>query len=151
MLLLGQLLTAEFHGRYSGVNTQHQQLPKMAESDIELFCTDAALEQIILIKQNDYTLTNEEFRIRIGGKGCTGFTYETGFDFPRPEDLSIEKHLVGTERVKILLDSFTAFYLRTAQLDYLLNPETNEDGFVVINHDEHRYVGKFFKDESLTP
>ncbi|MCO4755071.1 MAG: hypothetical protein KC478_11360, partial [Bacteriovoracaceae bacterium] len=53
--------------------------------------------------------------------------------------------------VKIILDPFTAHYCKEGSLDFLLNPKSNEDGFVFINFNEEKYHGKFFKDESMAP
>ncbi len=118
----------------------------------ELFFTDSAAHQILLMLRHDYTLEGHLFRIRIGGKGCRGFTYETGLDYKRDNDFVGRQHFsLLKEDLLYLLDPFTKFYLKNGRIDYLLNPETQEEGFIVINHDEHDYVGKFFKDEELAP
>ena len=59
-------------------------------SDIKLFISDSAVRQIQLMQDNDYTLDGLLFRIKIGGKGCGGFTYDTGFSELDPADLVIE-------------------------------------------------------------
>ena len=105
-----------------------------------------ALDQIRLLKLNDYTLSDLEFRIKIGGKGCGGFTYETGFSEIRNDDLVLELN-----DCVILMDPFTAFYTQRASLDFKLDLNLNEDGFIVENHAGTKYAGKFFKDTSLIP
>jgi iron-sulfur cluster insertion protein len=112
----------------------------------ELTLSPEAARQIQLIQQHDYTLKGLSFRVKIGGKGCGGFTYELGFSAPLPNDVILE-----TAGVRILMDPFTAFYTRLARLDHRVEPETNEEGFVVENADESLYAGKFFKDTSLVP
>ncbi len=108
--------------------------------------TEAAQAQIQLIQQNDYTLSGMSFRIKIGGKGCGGFTYETGFSDALADDIKLQAQ--GTT---ILMDPFTAFYTQKLKLDYQLKPEINDEGFIVENFAGDRYKGKFFKDPTMVP
>jgi Fe-S cluster assembly iron-binding protein IscA len=125
---------------------------KIQVSDIKLFVTDSAIRQIHLMQTNDYTLEGLSFRIKIGGKGCGGFTYDTGFSEHHPEDLIIEQNYPSLNYVlKILMDPFTAFYTQESTLDYLLDPQSHEEGFVVTNAKDGAHRGKFFKDESKLP
>ena len=121
-------------------------------SDIKLFATDSAVRQIQVMQENDYTLEGLSFRIKIGGKGCAGFTYDTGFSEQHPDDLVIRQNypLINFELV-ILMDPFTAFYTQELTLDYLLDTTNNEEGFVVTNAADGQHRGKFFKDESRLP
>jgi len=112
--------------------------------DIEL--TDSALQQIKLIQQLDYTLSGLSFRVKIGGKGCGGFTYETGFSEKLSDDL-----VLNCAGVEILMDPFTAHYSQQCRIDFRLDPEANDEGFVVENFAGDRYRGKFFKDPTLLP
>lgn len=111
-----------------------------------LTLTAEAASQIKLIQQHDYTLNGLSFRVKIGGKGCGGFTYELGFSAPLPDDVVLE-----TDGVRILMDPFTAFYTRLARLDHRVEADNNEEGFIVENAEESLYAGKFFKDTSLVP
>ncbi len=121
-------------------------------SDIKLFITDSAVRQIQLMQENDYTLENLSFRIKIGGKGCGGFTYDTGFSEFHADDLVLETDYPLIKfKLKILIDPFTAFYTQDSTLDYLLDPANNEEGFVVTNAADGEHKGKFFKDESKLP
>jgi Fe-S cluster assembly iron-binding protein IscA len=125
---------------------------KLNASDIKLLVTDGAIRQIQVMQQNDYTLEGLFFRIKIGGKGCGGFTYDTGFSEIHPDDLVIEQdYPLINFKLKLLMDPFTAFYTQTVTLDYLLDTGSNEEGFVVINGDEGKHKGKFFKDTSKLP
>lgn len=125
---------------------------KMTVEDIKLFVTDSAVRQIQLMQENDYTLEGLSFRIKIGGKGCEGFTYDTGFSELHPDDLVIHQSypLIGYD-LTILMDPFTAFYTQELTLDYLLDTTNNQEGFVVNNAADGQHRGKFFKDESLLP
>ncbi len=112
----------------------------------QLELTSRAQDQIRLIKLNDYTLSEMDFRIKIGGKGCGGFTYEAGFSERRSDDL-----VLTIDDCVILMDPFTAFYTQKAQLDFKVDLKLNEDGFVVENFAGQKYAGKFFKDTTLVP
>lgn len=124
----------------------------LTASDITLFVSDSAVRQIQLMQENDYTLEGLQFRIKIGGKGCGGFTYDTGFSERHADDLVITKSfpLINFE-LNVLIDPFTAFYTQEATLDYLLDPQNNEEGFVLTNAADGEHKGKFFKDESKLP
>lgn len=121
-------------------------------SDLKLFVTDSAVRQIQLMQLNDYTLEGLSFRIKIGGKGCEGFTYDTGFSELHPDDLVIKQDypLINFELV-VLIDPFTAYYTQESTLDYLLDTSNNEEGFIVNNAADGQHRGKFFKDESRLP
>lgn len=108
--------------------------------------SNAAASQIELMIENDFTLQDHIFRVKIGGKGCDGFEYHTGFSLPHEDDIILEY-----AKFKLHIDPFTAYYSKEASLDYLLNPNNNEDGFIFINYNEQNYEGKFFKDEAMVP
>lgn len=120
--------------------------------DIKLFVTDSAVRQIQLMLENDYTLQGLSFRIKIGGKGCEGFTYETGFSGQHAEDLVITRSypMIGFQLI-VLMDPFTAFYTQELTLDYLLDTTNNDEGFIVNNAADGQHRGKFFKDETRLP
>ena len=90
-------------------------------SDIQLFVTDSAVRQIQLMQENDYTLDGLFFRIKIGGKGCGGFTYDTGFSERHPDDLVITKtYDLINYTLTVLIDPFTAYYTQESTLDLSL-------------------------------
>jgi len=92
------------------------------------------------------------FRIKIGGKGCGGFTYDTGFSELHPDDLVIiQEYQLINFTLKVLIDPFTAYYTQEATLDYLLDPSNNEEGFVLNNAADGQHRGKFFTDETKLP
>lgn len=124
----------------------------LTASDIKLFVTDSAVRQIQVMQENDYTLEGLSFRIKIGGKGCEGFTYDTGFSELHADDLVIKQDypLIKFE-LTVLIDPFTAFYTQEATLDYLLDTTNNEEGFILTNAADGQHRGKFFKDESRLP
>jgi Fe-S cluster assembly iron-binding protein IscA len=125
---------------------------KITAEELTVFVTDSAVRQIHLMQENDYTLEGLNFRIKIGGKGCGGFTYETGFSERHAEDLLIVKKFSAINfELTLLIDPFTAFYTQSFTLDYLLDTANNEEGFVVQNAADGSHKGKFFKDETRLP
>lgn len=121
-------------------------------SDMNVFITDSAVRQIQLMMENDYTLQGLFFRVKIGGKGCEGFTYETGFSETHENDLMIVKNypLINFE-LTLLIDPFSAFYTQEFTIDYLLDTTNNEEGFIIKNAADGQHRGKFFKDEGKLP
>lgn len=121
-------------------------------ADIKLFVTDSAVRQIQVMQENDYTLEGLSFRIKIGGKGCEGFTYDTGFSERHDDDLVIDQdYPLINFKLTLLMDPFTAFYTQELTLDYLLDTTNNEEGFIVNNAADGQHRGKFFKDDSRLP
>ena len=69
----------------------------------------------------------EVLRIAIQGGGCSGFQYGLGFDTGAAEgDLEFEQH-----GVKVVVDPFSAPYLRGAEVDYV--DSIQAAGFAVNN------------------
>ncbi len=122
----------------------------LTDQNLSFILTDHAARQIKLIQENDYTLENMVFRLKIGGKGCGGFTYETGFSEPLTDDIIITREF-DFATITIHIDPFTHYYCHAGVLDYLFDPDNNDDGFLFKNYNEHKHEGKFFKDESLVP
>lgn len=121
------------------------------DKNFKVELTEAAFAQIILIKANDFTLDDHTFRLKIGGKGCDGFTYDTGFSESDADDKVL--NFVNKDGIKLdlLVDKFTYFYSKEGLIDYVLDPNVNQDGFIFVNKNENIYSGKFFKEETLVP
>jgi len=125
---------------------------KLLASDLKVLVSDSAVRQIQLMQNNDYTLEGLKFRIKIGGKGCEGFTYDTGFSEPHEDDLVVKLSYPQINYdLEILIDPFSAFYTQSFTLDYLLDTQTHEEGFVITNAADGQHRGKFFKDDSKLP
>lgn len=121
------------------------------DNNFKVELTEAAFEQIQLIKSNDFTIEDHFFRLKIGGKGCDGFTYDTGFSVKDSDDHLIT--FINEKKIKLtlLIDKFTYFYSKEGLIDYVLDPNINQDGFIFNNKNENIYSGKFFKEETLVP
>jgi iron-sulfur cluster insertion protein len=126
-----------------------------------IFLTERAFLQWKLIRENDHFIPEDHhLKVMIDGKGCNGFTYSIGFSAPEPRDTTLKikvNHLENNENNKeekfitLLMDQFTLFYLKEMTLDFITNytpqdPESDYDGFVVLNHQENNFHGKFWVD-----
>jgi len=99
-----------------------------------------ALNQIKVMKANDYTLEGKNLRVQIGGKGCSGFSYQFGFDGHKENDIEIQS--CG---FKIYMQPFSAYFCQNISIDYLISDDLEADGFSIVNHDQKDFEGKFFK------
>ena len=104
--------------------------------------TPEAWMQLKLIKKMDFTLVNKHVRVAIKGKECDGFTYEVYFDTPNEDDFIINVE-EGTSP-SVILDPFSAFYLPSFTIKYMLNLENSSEGFFIENHKQSQHHGKFW-------
>ncbi len=112
------------------------------EKKVKINFTDIALKQINLIQENDYTLTSKSLRVQISGKECDGFRYEIGFDDKKDQDYEF-----SAQKLTVYMQPFTAYFCQNITIDYISDGRNDIDGFIVKNHDQDSYQGKFFKDE----
>jgi len=106
--------------------------------------TKRALEQLKLIIENDFTLAGKYFRLLISGEGCEGFTYSAGFTDLQEDDFEV-KIANADEEIRILIDPFAAFYMQECSVDYIQDFTQDAEGFVVTNHSQSEFKGKFWK------
>jgi len=106
--------------------------------------TERALNQLKLIIDNDFTLAGKYFRIVVSGKGCEGFTYAAGFTDLNEDDFQIR--IANTdEEIYVVIDPFAAFYLQEASVDFIQDFEQDAEGFVIVNHSQSEFRGKFWR------
>jgi len=106
--------------------------------------TARALEQLKLIIDNDFTLAGKYFRILVSGKGCEGFTYAAGFTDLQLDDFQV-RIANTTDEIYIVIDPFAAFYLQEASVDFIQDFHQDAEGFVITNHSQNEFKGKFWK------
>ncbi len=119
----------------------------LVHSPIIMF-TDRALSQLKLIIENDFTLAGKYFRIVVSGKGCEGFTYAAGFTDLNIDDFQI-RIANSSDEMYIIIDPFAAFYLQEASVDFIQDFDQDAEGFVIINHSQSEFKGKFWKANPL--
>ena len=89
--------------------------------------TERAAEKIRGLMAEEPAGDAEVLRVAIQGGGCSGFEYALGFDRGAQEG----DHELDCEGVKVVVDPFSAPYLRGSTVDYL---ETiQESGFKIDN------------------
>jgi iron-sulfur cluster assembly accessory protein len=94
-----------------------------AETLIALTPVAAAKVRELLAEEGDQTLV---LRVAIQGGGCSGFQYGLGFDSVAEGDVQLE-----LEGVPVVVDQFSAPYLRGTTIDFLNTIE--ESGFKIDN------------------
>jgi iron-sulfur cluster insertion protein len=115
--------------------------------------TSRAMTELKLIIENDFTLAGKYFRLVISGKGCDGFTYSAGFTDLTDEDLMIKVESLESKKLMtkaedelfVLVDPFAAFYLSEVTVDFVQDLEKGHEGFVITNHHQKEFQGKFWK------
>jgi len=106
--------------------------------------TERALSQLKLIIDNDFTLAGKYFRIVVSGKGCEGFTYAAGFTDVNDDDFQVR--IANTEdEIYVVVDPFAAFYLQEASVDFVQDFDLDAEGFVIVNHAQGEFKGKFWR------
>lgn len=106
--------------------------------------TERALSQLKLIIDNDFTLAGKYFRIVVSGKGCEGFTYAAGFTDLNEDDFQVR--IANTdEEIYVIVDPFAGFYLQEASVDFVQDFEQDAEGFVIVNHAQGEFKGKFWR------
>lgn len=124
--------------------------PNLVNTPLVYF-TERALSQLKLILENDFTLAGKYFRILVSGKGCNGFTYSAGFTDQKDDDFSV-KISNSDDEIIVIMDPFAAFYLQESSVDFIQDFEKDTEGFVITNHLQKKYAGKFWRNkEELTP
>jgi Fe-S cluster assembly iron-binding protein IscA len=122
----------------------------ISASDLNITITTDAFNQIKLIQDNDYTIQDQVFRLKIDGKGCNGFDYALGFTEAHPDDLKYTFNQ-GDSAITFNIDPFTAYYCKLGKVDYISNVKKMVEGFHFENLNEKDHRGKFFKNESKVP
>lgn len=112
--------------------------------------TEAALSQLKLILEHDHTLENKFMRLLVATKGCDGFSYDIGFTNKMQDDFLVP--LLNDSSIQVLMDPFAAYYTRELTVDFIQDFEENIEGFLVINHHQKEFHGKFWSGSpELTP
>lgn len=101
----------------------------------EIDITEKAIKQVKRIKEENNIPEEYGLRVGIKGGGCSGLTYQLGFDGEQSEgDTIIEK-----EGVKLLVDGKSLFYLTGTILDF--SDGLNGKGFIFNNPNAKKTCG----------
>lgn len=104
------------------------------QQDIQI--TDRAVNQVKkIMEENDISTDTHKLRVGVKGGGCSGMTYQLGFDASdKPGDTLIEK-----DGVKLVVDGKSLFYLTGTILDF--SDGLNGKGFVFNNPNASKTCG----------
>ncbi len=101
----------------------------------EISVTDNAIQQIRKIKNESSIPQEYVLRISVKGGGCSGFTYNLGFDGETNDSDTI----IDFGDVKIAVDGKSLFYLSGTELDY--SDGLNGKGFTFNNPNASKTCG----------
>ncbi len=103
------------------------------QSEIDI--TEKAVKQVKRIKEENNIPEEHGLRIGVKGGGCSGLTYQMGFDGEvKDSDTVIEK-----EGLKLIVDGKSLFYLAGTVLDF--SDGLNGKGFVFNNPNATKTCG----------
>jgi iron-sulfur cluster assembly protein len=103
------------------------------QNEIEI--TEKAVKQVHRIKEENNIPQEYGLRIGVKGGGCSGLTYQLGFDGePKDTDTVIEK-----DGIKLFVDGKSLFYLTGTILDF--SDGLNGRGFVFNNPNATKTCG----------
>lgn len=109
----------------------------MSEQTItqEIKITEKAANQVKKIKEENNIDPTSGLRVGVKGGGCSGLTYQLGFDGEQKDgDTVIEEH-----GIKLLVDGKSLFYLMGTTLDF--SDGLNGRGFVFNNPNATKTCG----------
>ncbi len=101
----------------------------------EISLTEKALKQVLKIKEENEIPNEYGLRISVKGGGCSGLTYEMGFDGNQKETDSV----MDFENIKLFVDGKSLFYLTGTELDF--SDGLNGKGFVFNNPNANKSCG----------
>ncbi len=101
----------------------------------EISLTEKALNEIKRIMSENQVPDNYGLRVGVKGGGCSGFTYNLGFDCEVKE---VDTTIIDGE-VKLFIDGKSLFYLSGTELDF--SDGLNGKGFVFSNPNATKTCG----------
>jgi len=101
----------------------------------DITVTENALKQIRKIKEEGNIPQDYCLRISVKGGGCSGFTYNLGFDGETNESDTVIEY----NDLKIAVDGKSLFYLTGTELDF--SDGLNGKGFIFSNPNASKTCG----------
>ena len=103
------------------------------QADIDI--TERAIKQVKQIKEENSIPSDYALRIGVKGGGCSGMTYQLGFD----GDVKDGDTIIEKEGIKLIVDGKSLFYLSGTILDF--SAGLNGKGFVFNNPNATKTCG----------
>lgn len=88
--------------------------------------TESAIKALHRIKTEQQIPDNHGLRIGVKGGGCSGFSYQMGFDLPQEKDM-----IFTSGGITIYMDKAHSLYLAGMEIDWVEG--LNNRGFSFIN------------------
>lgn len=104
-------------------------------SSQEISITEKAISQILKIKEENDIPDSHGLRVGVKGGGCSGMTYQMGFE----GDISEADTVIDFEKIKLIVDGKSLFYLSGTILDF--SDGLNGKGFVFNNPNATKTCG----------
>lgn len=104
------------------------------ESETVINLTESAANHVREMLAKDEENSGKSLRVYVEGGGCSGMQYAMVFDEKREDDSVVEFY-----GVSILVDPFSANYLRGAVVDF--KDELNGGGFKISNPNARQSCG----------
>jgi iron-sulfur cluster assembly protein len=101
----------------------------------EITVTEKAQKEIKKIMDENKIPENYGLRVGVKGGGCSGLTYQLGFDAENKEGDTI----INSDLVKLYVDGKSLFYLSGTELDF--SDGLNGKGFVFNNPNAKKTCG----------
>lgn len=106
-----------------------------ADTNSSICITEKALKQVNQIMKENSIPENFSLRVSVKGGGCSGFTYNLGFDGEEKDgDTQFDQ-----DGFKIVVDGKSLFYLMGMELDY--SDGLNGKGFIFNNPNATKTCG----------
>ena len=104
------------------------------ESEPVVRLTESAIGLVRVLRESDQANAGKPLRVYVESGGCSGLQYGLVFDEKRENDLVVE-----ASGVQVLIDAFSANYLRGAVVDFL--DALNGGGFKISNPNARQSCG----------
>jgi len=101
----------------------------------EISISEKAKKEILRIMDENKIPQNYGLRVGVKGGGCSGLTYQLGFDAENKEGDSV----INAEQVKLFVDGKSLFYLTGTELDF--SDGLNGKGFIFNNPNAKKTCG----------
>ena len=110
-------------------------MTEVIKSNHSISITENAAKQIFQIIKENNIPKDHSLRVSVKGGGCSGFTYQLGFDNEQKDgDTTIE-----LKNIKVVVDGKSLFYLMGTELDF--SSGLNGKGFVFNNPNATKTCG----------
>ena len=105
------------------------------DTSSSIVITEKAAKQVLQIMEENKIPNNYSLRIAVKGGGCSGFTYNLGFDGEEKDGDTLFKE----KGLNIVVDGKSLFYLMGMELDF--SDGLNGKGFIFNNPNANKTCG----------